>query len=96
VNQYRTVRIPNHVIERKHKLHTAEERLWSQSGRPPTTDELSAALGWTTQDIEELKRVTQPILQLHQPGTVDGSPLEEALTDEQIDKPEQLMATSQL
>jgi RNA polymerase primary sigma factor len=96
INQYRTVRVPNHVVERKHKLHTAEERLWSQSGRPPTVDELSAALGWTTQDIEELNRVTQPILQLHQPGTVNGSPLEEALTDEQIDKPEQIMATSQL
>jgi RNA polymerase sigma factor (sigma-70 family) len=96
INQYRTVRVPNHVVERKHKLHTAEERLWSQSGRPPTVDELSAVLGWTTQDIEELNRVTQPILQLHQPGTAEGSPLEEALADEQVDKPEQLMATSQL
>ena len=96
INQYRTVRVPNHVVERKHKLHTAEERLWGQSGRPPTVDELSAALGWTPQDIEELNRVTQPILQLHQPGTAEGSPLEEALADEQTDKPEQLMATSQL
>ncbi|MDH3602701.1 MAG: RNA polymerase sigma factor RpoD/SigA [Candidatus Tectomicrobia bacterium] len=96
INQYRTVRVPNHVVERKHKLHTAEERLWSQSGRPPTVDELSTALGWTTQDIEELNRVTQPMLQLHQPGAADGSPLEEALADEQVDKPEQLMAISQL
>ena len=31
--QYRTIRLPSHVIERKSKLHTAATRLWANQGR---------------------------------------------------------------
>ncbi len=96
INQYRTVRVPNHIVERKHKLLTTEERLWSANGRPPTIQELSAALGWTSEEIEALHLATQPLLQLQQSATDDSNALEDLLEDEQTTKPEQLLAMAQL
>jgi RNA polymerase sigma factor (sigma-70 family) len=96
INQYRTVRVPNHIVERRQKLKTAEDRFWRLHGRPPTVHDLSADLGWTPDDIDELKAALQPILKLNQAAATDGQPLEEALPDEMQEKPDQLMATRQL
>ena len=96
INQYRTVRVPNHIVERKQKLRSTEERLWTDLGRQPTLDELSTALEWSPEEIEELQVATQPILQLQQSGTETESVLEDVLADEQREKPDQLLATAQL
>ena len=45
--QHRTIRLPSHVVERQHKLHTAATRLEERDGRAPSPQALSAALGWT-------------------------------------------------
>jgi RNA polymerase sigma factor (sigma-70 family) len=96
INQYRTVRVPNHIVERRQKLKAAEERFWRLHGHAPTVQDLSADLGWTPDEIDELHAALQPILKLNQAATDDGQPLEEALPDEMQEKPEQLMATRQL
>ncbi|ETW97906.1 MAG: hypothetical protein ETSY1_20890 [Candidatus Entotheonella factor] len=96
INQYRTVRVPNHIVERRQKLKSAEDRFWQLHGRAPTVHDLSADLGWTPDEIDELKTALQPILKLNQAAADDGQPLEEALPDEMQEKPEQLMATRQL
>lgn len=96
INQYRTIRVPNHIVERKQKLKMAEERFWRLHGHAPTSQDLSADLGWETEEIDDLQTALQPILKLNQAATDDGQPLEEALADELQDKPEHLMAARQL
>ena len=96
INQYRTVRVPNHIVERRQKLKAAEDRFWHLHGHAPTVQDLSTELGWAPEEIDELKAALQPILKLNQAAADDGQPLEEALPDEMQEKPEQLMATRQL
>jgi RNA polymerase sigma factor (sigma-70 family) len=94
--QYRTVRLPNHVVERKNKLRSLVDRLWGMFGRPPSTQELSVELGWTLQEVEELQTAVQPIVRLHQPIADDGSVLSDILEDHQAPKPEEMLADEQL
>jgi len=94
--QYRTVRLPNHIGERKNKLRGAVERLWGQHGRPPTSDELSVALGWTREEVEELQAAVQPVIRLQQPLAEDGGSLADILEDDQAPRPDELLAEDQL
>jgi RNA polymerase primary sigma factor len=94
--QYRTVRLPNHIGERKNKLWAAMERLWGQYGRPPTSEELSVALGWTREEVEELQAAVQPVIRLQQPLAENGGSLADILEDEQAPRPDELFAEDQL
>jgi len=94
--QYRTIRLPSHVIERKSKLHTAATRLWAHQGRAPQAQELSAALGWTPQEVEDLLITVQPLAQLQQPVTDDGDALQDLLADTQAPQPDELVAEEQM
>jgi RNA polymerase sigma factor (sigma-70 family) len=94
--QYRTVRLPNHVVERKNKLRSLVDRLWGLFGRPPSAQELSVELGWTPQEVEELQAAIQPIVRMHQPIADDGSILADILEDEQAIKPDEMLAEEQL
>jgi RNA polymerase sigma factor (sigma-70 family) len=94
--QYRTIRLPSHVIERKSKLHTAATKLWANQGRPPQAQELSAALGWTPEEVEDLLITVQPLAQLQQPITDDGDELQDVLADTQAPQPDTLVAEEQI
>jgi RNA polymerase sigma factor (sigma-70 family) len=94
--QYRTVRLPNHVVERKNKLRTVGDRLWDMHGRAPNTEELSRELGWTFKEVEELMLAVQPIMRLHQPVADDGSMLTDILEDDQAPRPDDMLAEEQL
>jgi RNA polymerase primary sigma factor len=94
--QYRTVRLPNHVVERKNKLRSVGDRLWDINGRAPNTDELSSELGWSYKEVEELMLAVQPIMRLHQPVADDGSMLTDILEDDQAPKPDDMLAEEQL
>ena len=94
--QHRTIRLPSHVIERQSKLHAATTRLWERQGRAPSSQDLSAALGWTPQEVEEFLIAVQPIVQLQQPITDDGTALQDVLEDTQTPQPEVLIAEEQV
>ena len=94
--QYRTVRLPNHVVERKNKLRSVGDRLWDLHGRAPNTEELSTELGWTYREVEELMLAVQPIMRLHQPVADDGSMLTDILEDDQAPRPDEMLAEEQL
>ena len=94
--QYRTIRLPSHVIERKSKLHTAATKLWANQGRAPQAQELSAALGWTPEEVEDLLITIQPLAQLQQPITEDGDALQDVLADTQAPQPDELVAEEQM
>ena len=94
--QYRTIRLPSHVIERKSKLQAAATKLWASQGRAPQAQELSAALGWTSQEVEDLLIAVQPITQLQQLVTDDGDVLQDLLEDTQAPHPDELVAAEQV
>jgi RNA polymerase primary sigma factor len=95
-DQHRTIRLPNHVVERQSKLRTARERLWEAQGRAPSVQELSATLEWTPQEVEELLAAMQPIMPLHQPITEDGGVLADIVEDVTALQPEAQVAEEQL
>jgi RNA polymerase sigma factor (sigma-70 family) len=96
ITQRRTVRVPNHIVERKQKLRTATDQLWHVNGRAPTVEELRAALGWEAQEIEALHRTNLSMIRLDQPVTEDGALLLETLADDQTPQPDKLLATATL
>ena len=87
--QHRTIRLPSHVVERQHKLHAAATRLEERDGRAPRPEALSAALGWTPEDVEDLLRVTQPLVYLQQPLRDEGTALQDVLADTETPSPEE-------
>jgi len=94
--QHRTIRLPSHVIERQSKLRAAVARLWKSHGHAPSPQALSAATGWTPQVVEELLSAAQPMVQLQQPITDDGTVLQDILEDTQTPQPEALVAAAQV
>jgi RNA polymerase primary sigma factor len=82
IEQSRTVRLPNHVIERKSKLRAAESKLWQVHKREPNVQELSAELGWTSNAVMALQDARQIMMRLHEPIFEDGQLLEEVIEDE--------------
>ena len=94
--QHRTIRLPSHVVERQHKLHTVATRLEERQGRAPSLEALSAALDWTPQDVEDLLRVTQPLVRLQQPLRDEGTALQDVLADTETPPPDILLATEQV
>ena len=94
--QHRTVRLPSHVLERQSKLRAATTTWWQSHGHAPSPQELSAALGWTPEAVEELLITVQPIAQLQQPITDDGTALQDILEDTQTPQPDVLVAAEQV
>jgi RNA polymerase primary sigma factor len=95
IQQYRTVRIPIHVFERRGKLNNTEDELRARLGRNPAVGELSEKLGWTENEIYHLKTDLQQILRLHQPITDGGSFLEDSQEDPNIIDPDIVIAEKQ-
>ena len=96
IDQRGAVRLPNYVVERKHKLRAASDKLWQVHGRMPTAQELSLVLDWTPQEIERLQGTRQVTVPLHEPVTDGGQKLEDAVEDEQAPLPDALMEDKEL
>ena len=65
--QARTIRLPIHVLERRHRLLAAASDLESAFGREPTRRELSEATGLSLRQIDETVQACQPPASLEQP-----------------------------
>jgi RNA polymerase primary sigma factor/RNA polymerase nonessential primary-like sigma factor len=88
--------VPNYVVERKNKLHSVLTQLAHRPGPPPSLPELSEALGWSPQEIEEIQSALAPIVRLHESLAPDGRPLAETLADPQALNLDEAIATEQL
>jgi RNA polymerase primary sigma factor len=94
--QHRTVRLPNHVVDRKNKLRTVTDQLWGLYARPPSVQELSSAMGWSPDEVKALQTAVQPIIRLQHPVADENGVLADLLEDEQALQPEQLLVEEQL
>src|SRR5919199_1742912 len=92
--QSHTIRLPSHVLERQSQLRAAAAQLWARQGRRPSAQDLSAALGWTPQQVEALLIAVQPLARLQQPRTDDGTALQDVVADTQTPPPEVRVAAA--
>ena len=67
----------------------------ASQGRAPQAQELSAALGWTSEEVANLLITVQPLAQIQQPITDDGDALHDVLADTQAPQPDALVAEEQ-
>lgn len=66
-NQARTIRLPVHVELLLGRYKREQQRLTQTLERPPTLEELAAALGTSVEQLEELEEIRQQPLSLETP-----------------------------
>jgi RNA polymerase primary sigma factor len=87
-NQSQTIRIPVHVVERRHVLSRAAARLEVQLGRPATADELALDTGLPVQHVEEALGAAQVAVSLNQTiGSEQDGELGDVFVDQDADDP---------
>jgi RNA polymerase primary sigma factor len=71
----RTIRLPEHILDRVQKLYETELALLMQMGRDPTVQELAGELGWPEAAVEDLRRQRQITVSLETPvgGEEEGT-----------------------
>jgi RNA polymerase primary sigma factor len=63
----RTIRLPEHILDRVQKLYETELALLMRMGRDPTVQELAGELGWPEAAVENLRRQRQLTVSLETP-----------------------------
>jgi RNA polymerase primary sigma factor len=63
----RTIRMPVHVVEKLNKIMRAERKLRSERGREPTCAEIAAELEMTAEEVDQIRRTSQPLVSLEKP-----------------------------
>ena len=71
-NQARTIRLPVHVEVLLGRYKREQQRLTQALERPPTMDELAAALGTSVEQLEELEAIRQQPVSLETPVGGEG------------------------
>ena len=84
INQNETIRVPNHVVERKSKLRQAIVALHQRYQRPPTDRELSAALSWPLHMVEQTRQERHTLQWGHDALHDDHLRLDDMVQDEQL------------
>lgn len=89
-NAGRTIRLPVHFQETLSQLGAANEKLQQELGRPPTREELAAAMGegWDAVRIEETYRLAREPIPLERPvGEDEETEFGDLLADERMASP---------
>ena len=80
----RTIRLPNHIIEKLNKVKKTQRELASLLGRPATTSEIALELGWQSAQIREYFRMTLHPLSLDvRIGDNQDTELSEMISDDE-------------
>jgi RNA polymerase primary sigma factor len=80
----RTIRVPVHMVEKIRKTTRTYNKLSAQLGRRPTDEEVAGRLGWTVDDVRDVKDAMTDTTSLNHPlgANKDGSELGEFVEDE--------------
>jgi RNA polymerase primary sigma factor len=87
-NQSKTIRIPVHVDERRHKLARVRQQFEMTHGREPTLEELAEAGGMSLQHAQEALDAVEASVSLNQPLGDDTGELGELFADPESVDPE--------
>jgi RNA polymerase primary sigma factor len=80
-NQARTIRLPVHVELLLGRYKREQQRLTQALERPPTMEELAAALGTTVEQLEELEEIRQQPVSLETPVGAEGGRVSDLVAD---------------
>jgi RNA polymerase primary sigma factor len=86
-SQGRTIRLPLHVVDVVRKLQREQRQLFQRLGREPTIEELAEKLKVSTQEVEELQRLTDDTMSLDVPVGEGENELADMLEDERVVDP---------
>ncbi len=87
-DQARTIRIPVHMIETINKVLRGAKRLMMETGKEPTSEELSKILGISTDRIQEIYKIAQhPISLQSEVGETGDSQFGDFLEDTGAESP---------
>ena len=86
-DQSRTIRLPEHVANRVHRLRKTEQQISHASGTEPSQSQLAAAMGLNTTEFSRLMQCEQRTTSLHRPIGDDGATLGDFLADERMPLP---------
>ena len=84
-NQARTIRLPVHMELLLGRYRREQERLTQTLGRPPTGEELAAALGTTVDQVEELEEIRRHPVSLDAPVGDERARVGHRVIDESAD-----------
>jgi RNA polymerase primary sigma factor len=90
----RTIRVPVHMGDKIRKVVRAYNELSAKLEREPTEEEVAKGLGWTPEEVRDVKGAMPDATSLNQPlsSDADGSELGEFVEDERVsDTPDMVM-----
>ena len=82
----RTIRLPVHMGERVRSVGRVTSELWGELGREPTEEEVVERLGWTAEQVREVKGTVPDAASLNRPVSSEdeASHLEDFIVDETL------------
>jgi RNA polymerase primary sigma factor len=93
----RTIRLPVHMVNTSKRLSATRQRLFQESGRKPSNEELAKAMDITNEDVKALLEAMalEPV-SLEMPIGEDDDQLSDCIEDQSIARPEDEAAVSML
>jgi RNA polymerase primary sigma factor len=95
----RTIRVPVHISDKMRKMARTYNELWAELERAPSDEAVAERLGWSVEDIREVKDAMPGTTSLNQPLTSDegSSELGEIIEDERSsDTPSTVMSEMEI
>jgi RNA polymerase primary sigma factor len=86
----RTIRMPVHVVEKLNKIRVIERTLQARKRREPSSEEIAAELGFSVEEVDEIRAAARALVSLDQPvGDDDGAGMGDLIEDESARAPEE-------
>jgi RNA polymerase primary sigma factor len=86
----RTIRLPNHVIERTKRIRLAETELRTRLQREPTSQEIAPAAGLSVKQVVEIQKAGRSVTSLDKPTGDEQATLGEMMAAEEPGPQEQV------
>ena len=90
----RTIRVPVHMAEKMRKMARAYNEVSAKLERGPTEEEVAKGIGWTVEQVRDVKSAMPDATSLHQPLSSDegSSELGDLIEDDRVsDTPDTVM-----
>ncbi len=86
LDKSRTIRLPVHMGERVRRVGRITGELWAELGREPTEEEIVERLGWTAEQVRDVKGTVPDAASLSKPVSSEdeSSRLEDLIVDEAL------------
>jgi RNA polymerase primary sigma factor len=95
-DQFRTIRIPVHMVETMAKYKQISRRLAQDLGRDPMPEEIATEMGVEVEKVYQIEKISQDTISLELPvgDDDDRSRLSDFISDDKITSPDQEVAHS--